>query len=205
MPAHGFPRCWGISTWFGRTILRLLGWTVHQDFPEGLSKAIVIAAPHTSNWDWFYALWAGWAMGISFSWLGKKELFRPPFGWLFRAMGGQPVERSAAQGLVQAAAERIRKSEALLLMVPAEGTRSYRKYWKSGFYFMAQEAGVPILLGFLDFGKKQAGIGPALMPSGNIKADMDVIRAFYADKTGVHPALKSDIRLEQEDVPEAKA
>jgi len=176
-----------------------LGWTAEGGPPPGISKAIIIAAPHTSNWDFFYALLAGWSFGVTFAWLGKAQLFKSPLGWLFRLLGGMPVERSAAHGLVQEVGRRFQQTESLLLMVPAEGTRSYRKYWKSGFYFMAKEAQVPILLGYLDFGKKRAGMGVALTPSGDLRADMDKIRAFYADKDGKFPEKKSDIRLELED------
>ena len=194
------PQCWPWSRWIGRVLLALLGWKVEGRAPP-VNRAVVIACPHTSNWDYFYALLAGWVLGISFQWIGKDSLFRPPLGILLRLLGGIGVDRSAPQGFVAAVAERFRTEQRLLLMVPAEGTRAYRNYWKSGFYFIAHEANVPIILGFLDFSRKIAGFGPAVNATGDIAADMDVIRAFYADKAGKHPRAKGRIRLRNEDEP----
>jgi 1-acyl-sn-glycerol-3-phosphate acyltransferase len=150
---------------------------------------VVIAAPHTSNWDFVYALGAYREMGLPVRYLAKKELFRFPFKKLFTATGGIPVERKKSRNQVDAIVELFGKTEELYLMMAAEGTRKWVEKWKSGFYVAAQQAGVPILMGFLDYRTKTAGFGPALYPSGNIEADMAKIKAFYSTVTGKFPEL----------------
>lgn len=196
---HDLPRCWPTSRLVGAAALRAAGWDIEGELPAGCAKALVIAAPHTSNWDFFWALLAGWTYGVHFQWLGKDALFTGPRGVLMKSLGGVAVDRSAAHGLVGAVADRFRAETRLFLMVPAEGTRSYRPYWKSGFYWMAHEAQVPIVLGFLDYERKRAGFGPAFVPTGDVTADMDRIRAFYEGKQGKFPDQFSRVRLRVED------
>jgi 1-acyl-sn-glycerol-3-phosphate acyltransferase len=198
---HDFPRCWPASRYVGALLLRLQGWRVDGD-PPPLRKAVVIAVPHTSNWDFWYALLACWELGMSFQWLGKDSLFQGILGRYLKWLGGVSVDRSNPNGLVAQVAERFRSEERLVLMVPAEGTRGQRPYWKSGFYWMASEAQVPVVLGYLDYPRRWAGFGPVVFPSGDVRADMDRVRAFYADKVGKHPELQSRIRLAAEDGPE---
>ena len=131
--------------------------------------------------------------------MGKHTLFKPPFGWFMRWMGGVAVDRRANHNVVDQMAKELRERESLILAVPAEGTRKYVDYWKSGFYYIAQQAGVPIILGFLDYEKKVGGFGPALMPSGDIRADMDKIREFYKDIKGKRPEYFGRIRLRAEE------
>lgn len=201
---HDFPRCWSVSRFVGAALMRAQGWTCDGDPPPGVRKAVVIAVPHTSNWDFWIALCACWEFGVSFQWLGKQELFEGPAGPLLHWLGGVGVDRSQHTGLVAQVGQRFRESERLLLMVPAEGTRGYRPYWKSGFYWMAVEAEVPIVLAYLDYEKKRAGFGPVMRPSGDPRADMEVIRAFYAGVKGKFPDLQSRIRLELEDEAESR-
>lgn len=195
---HDLPRCWGISRLAGSVVLRAWGWDIEGELPA-TRKAVLIAAPHTSNWDFWFALLAGWTYGVSIQWLGKDALFKGPLGLLLKLLGGISVDRSRNQGLVTAVVERFESEPRLLLMVPAEGTRSYRTYWKSGFYWMAKDAGVPIILGFLDYRRKRAGFGPSFVPSGDVHADMEKIRAFYAGISGKYPDQASRIRLKSED------
>jgi 1-acyl-sn-glycerol-3-phosphate acyltransferase len=201
--ALSLPRCNPLARLIGKLLCRLTGWRMVGE-THAVSKAVLIAAPHTSNWDIFYALMAGWSVGTSFHWLVKSDHVRGPLGWLIRALNGIPVDRSAPQGLVEQAAQRFAESERLLLMVPAAGTRSYRPYWKSGFYWMAKEAGVPISLGFLDYPRKQASLGPLLYPGDDLRADMDTIRAHYQGKQGKFPEKVSRIRLRAEDEGEGE-
>lgn len=198
-PTHSFPRCTWLSHLLGRFVLWASGWKVEGQVPDGVPKAVLIAAPHTSNWDFVFALAAGWALGLRIRWLGKDALFKPPLGWLLRPLGGLAVDRSKPHGMVGEVARSFREVDAMLLMVPAEGTRSRRDYWKSGFYFMAKEAGVPILAGYLDYGRKVASTGIPLQPSSDVRADMDVLRAHYDGRVGAHPQHFSPVRLRQED------
>lgn len=184
--------------WFGRICLAALGWRVTG---EGLSeeKCVLIAAPHTSNWDFPMMLLFGMALGFWPSWVGKDTLFRPPFGRLMRALGGIPVDRSSPRNMVEQLAGRFQGCTNLVLAMPPEGTRGYSPYWKSGFYYVALIAGVPIAPSFLDYGRKQGGIGPLIRPSGDVRADMEALRALYAGMRGRYPNLQGPVRLEIED------
>jgi len=181
-------------------VIRLIGWRAVGERPAA-RKFVLIAAPHTSNWDLPMMLLFAMYFGIWPRWLGKKELFDGRFkGWAMRLLGGLPVDRSGSHALVAQTAQRLRQAETeLIIAVPPEGTRSYRDHWKSGFYYIAGGAGVPIACSFLDWGAKQGGFGPTLMPSGNLKADMDRMRAIYGDKVGKFPGNTSTIRLREEE------
>jgi 1-acyl-sn-glycerol-3-phosphate acyltransferase len=184
--------------------LDLMGWTIEGSAPEA-KKYVLIAAPHTSNWDLAYALAGAAVLGIPIQWMGKDTLFRGPAGTVLRALGGIPVERTQPHALVQTLAAKLQRRERFVLLVPAEGTRKLGQYWKSGFYHIARLAGVPIALGVLDYRAKRVGIGPLVWPTGNVKADMDRIRAFYADKQGKHPSQFTTPRLREEDSPAHEA
>jgi 1-acyl-sn-glycerol-3-phosphate acyltransferase len=130
--------------------------------------------------------------------MGKHNLFKWPFGAIMRALGGIPVRRHERGNLVEASARIFDERDSLILVVPAEGTRSYAAHWKSGFYRIAERAGVPIVMSFLDFERKAGGFGPQLLPSGDLRGDMDEIRAFYSDKVGKYPEQFGPIRLKEE-------
>ena len=142
---------------------------------------------------------------IPVRWMGKHTLFKAPFGPFFKRLGGMPIIRHRPGGVVGQMIDAFNENEELVLMVPAEGTRSHVDYWKSGFYHIARAADVPVVLSYLDFSKKEGGIGPALKMSGDIVADMDKIREFYAGKTGMKPENVGVIRLREEDVEEVVA
>jgi len=175
----------------------LTGWSIEGEVPP-ISKAVVIAAPHTSNWDLPHMLAASFVFQLQVSWFGKHTLFRPPFGWLLERLGGLPVDRSAPRGLVGEVAAKLKAADRLLIAVSPEGTRSRRDHWKSGFYRIAEEAQVPIVCGYLDYARRRAGLGLVLVPSGDLHADMDRLRAFYGGMRGRHPDLESVIRLKEE-------
>jgi 1-acyl-sn-glycerol-3-phosphate acyltransferase len=181
----------------GRFWLWLFGWKIVGETPT-YRKFVLIAAPHTSNWDFPFMLATAYAMRVHISWFGKHTLFIPPWGWLMRGLGGIPVDRRVPQTLVMQMVEKFRQSEDLVLAVPPEGTRSKVKVWKSGFYHIAAESGVPIGLGYLDYDRKLCGVGMFLMPSGNVTRDMNRIRSFYEDIRGKHPNLESEPRLREE-------
>ena len=185
-------------SWLASQILRLLGWQLVGSPPEA-KKFVLVTVPHTSNWDFMYLYLASKITGIRIQWMGKEDLFKGPLGPISRALGGIPVKRSRSTNMVQQMAQAFAERDELALAIPPEGTRHYTDYWKSGFYYIAMEAGVPICLGFVDYGRKRAGFGPIFTPSGDISADMDIARSFYADIQGKFPAEKSRIRLKAED------
>ncbi len=187
----------------GNLILKASGWKALPGEPDAQSY-VIIAAPHTSNWDLVYMLAIGFVLDIDIRWMGKKSLFEPPLGWLTGPLGGVPIDRSQPQGVVEQMARRL-QGEPMKLAVPPSGTRSRREYWKSGFYHIANAAQVPIALGFLDYSRKEGGLGPSVTPTGDIVADMDKIRAFYASKRGKFPQQETRIRLKEEDALEASA
>lgn len=189
-----------LTAWIGTTCLAVLGWKIIGR-PPVADKYVLIAAPHTSNWDFPLMLLFAMALGFRPSWVGKDTLFRAPFGTLMRKLGGIPVVRSASRNMVEQLAARFASSSHLVLAMPPEGTRGYSPYWKSGFYHVAVRAGVTIAPSFLDYGRKEGGIGPLFVPGGNLGEDMDALRAFYAGRRGRYPQLQGTVRLEAEDCP----
>jgi 1-acyl-sn-glycerol-3-phosphate acyltransferase len=188
--------------WFlrgvGRLYLRISGWRVEGRFPDA-AKTVVIAAPHTSNWDMPLMLAIAWVLDVRPAWLGKQELFRRPFGWFMRRLGGVPVDRTVRQNTVQQAVDRFDAVERLHLVIPPSGTRSRSTHWRSGFYHIARGAGVPIVCAFLDYRRKVGGIGPVLRASGDVAADMAHIRGFYVGITSKYPEMTTPVRLVEED------
>jgi 1-acyl-sn-glycerol-3-phosphate acyltransferase len=182
-----------LARWF----LRLTGWRAEGGRPVE-QRFVLIAAPHTSNWDLAYLLAFASIFDVKVSWMGKHALFHPPLGWVMRRIGGIPIVRHARGNMVSQMAHAFEESESLALVVPAEGTRSYVPHWKSGFYHIARTAGVPIVLGYLDYARRRGGLGPALHPTGDIRRDMDEIRDFYSDKIGKYPDQFGEVRLKEE-------
>ena len=186
----------------GRAYLGMFGWRVEGCLPAG-TKAVAIAAPHTSNWDLPFMLAVSFVLGVNPSWLGKRQLFRGPFGWLMRRLGGIPVDRDRRTNLVQQVVDYFGTVDQLFLVIPPSATRKRATHWKSGFYHTARGAAVPIICTFLDYRRKVGGVGPTVVPSGDVRADMRVIREFYASITGKYPALTTPAcLLEEDDAPE---
>lgn len=168
--------------------LKLTGWKVEGALDPSCVKSVFISAPHTSNWDFPNALTVSFALRLHVYWMGKSSLFRFPFGPVMRWLGGIAVDRTKANNLVQASARAIADADGpVQLLVPPEGTRSKVRNWKTGFYYIAKEANVPIVLAYMDYKEKRMGIGPVFHPSGDLEADMAKIQAFYAPITGKHP------------------
>ncbi len=186
-------------TLLARFFLLLWRWKVVPPTGEVPDRCVVIAAPHTSNWDFPLTLAMARVSGVPIRWLGKHQMFRGPAGPLMRALGGVPVDRSAPGGLVAALAAEFAQRDQLVLVVPAEGTRSRTEYWKSGFYRIAQAADVPILCCFVDRPSRTGGFGIVVRPTGDLRADMDVIRAFYDGKVGIRSGCFGPVRLREED------
>jgi 1-acyl-sn-glycerol-3-phosphate acyltransferase len=168
-----------------RAFLRLHGWQVQGTLPPQAAKSVLIAAPHTSNWDLPYTLMVAFCLRLHIRWMGKASLFRWPFGPLMRWLGGIAVDRARSTDRVAAAAAAIVAADGpLQLVVPPEGTRGKTRHWKTGFYFIALQARVPIILAYMDYEKKVSGLGPVFTPSGDVDADMAEIKRFYAPIKG---------------------
>ncbi|WP_053235266.1 1-acyl-sn-glycerol-3-phosphate acyltransferase [Sandaracinus amylolyticus] len=185
----------------GRAWLRAFGWEIDGGAPP-VEKAVVVAAPHTSNWDLPFTLAIAWSLDLDMKWVGKHTLFElPVWGPFLRSLGGIGVDRRTKNDAVKAIADVVKDSERILLIVPPEGTRGVAKRWKTGFYWIAVEAEVPIVLGFLDFAKKRGGLGELLHPTGDIAHDFELLREFYRDKKGKHPERQGDVSLGEVGVP----
>ncbi|NDG40768.1 MAG: glycerol acyltransferase [Betaproteobacteria bacterium] len=165
--------------------LRATGWKLDGQLPADQPKCVLIAAPHTSNWDLPYTMMVAFALRLNIYWMGKQQLFRGPWGPVMRWLGGIAVDRSQSTNLVSASASAIRAADgAMCLVVPPEGTRSKTRQWKTGFYWIAHEAGVPIVMAYMDYPRKLSGLGPVFQPTGNVDADMAAIKAWYAPFKG---------------------
>ncbi len=170
---------------FSVFFLRATGWKIEGSLPAGATKCVFIAAPHTSNWDLPYTRMVAFALRLDIYWMGKHTLFRFPFGLLMRWLGGIPVNRTQSTDLVGMSAQALREANGpIQLVIPPEGTRSKTRYWKTGFYYIALNAKVPILMAYMDYERKVSGIGPMLHPTGDIAQDMLVVKAFYAPFKG---------------------
>ena len=171
--------------WGSIAFLRLAGWKVVGSLPATAAKSVLIAAPHTSNWDLPFTLMVAFALRLNVYWMGKASIFKPPFRGVMMWLGGIPVDRAQSNQLVAASSTAIAQAVGpLQLIVPPEGTRSGTRFWKTGFYYIALGANVPIVLAYLDYKKKIGGLGPVFQTTGDIEADMTAIKAFYAGVTG---------------------
>ena len=177
-----------------RAILKLRGWTavVDDNLPP---QALVIAAPHTSNWDAWWALVYKVATGLEIRWFAKKSLFWFPLGNLLRLLGGIPLDRQRAGSAVDQAVTMYRENETFYFGLAPEGTRSKSDHWKTGFYRIAEAADVPIVLGFLDYASKRVGTGPTVKLSGDREHDLAVLRDFYSGIEGRWPEQASPARF----------
>ncbi len=182
---------------FSALALRLLRWhPVGTPAPD--ARAVLIAAPHTSNWDFLYFILTAWSLKLPIRWAAKDSAFVPLIGRLMKAIGGIPINREAPGGTVDQLANIFAEGEPIVLLIAPEGTRSQRPYWKSGFYRVAQQANVPVAFGFMDYAKKEVGMKPGFLLTGDVKADMDRIREFYKNITAKHPDEFGPVLLRSE-------
>ncbi|WP_374456301.1 NAD(P)-binding domain-containing protein [Nocardioides sp.] len=180
---------------FAGVALRAVRWKAVGEVPQ---RGVLVGAPHTSNWDWVLTLLLAWRYGITIRLLVKQELFVGPLGWLLRRTGAVELDRKNPAATVKDLLAEAEGDDPWLLGIAAEGTRSRGEYWKSGFYRIAQQTGLPITLAFLDVPSRTVGWGPTFHPTGDVSADMDVLREFYADKTGFKPEGFTPPRLREE-------
>jgi len=178
-------------------LLRACGWRVvlAQPVPP---RCVVVVYPHTSNWDFPIGLLAKWALAIPFRFVGKDTLFRGAFGRLLVRWGGIPVNRRARSGFIDQMQAAFAQHADFRLAIAPEGTRRRTDAWRSGFYHLARAADVPVALAFIDWPRRAIGVGAVVELTGDVAADMDRIRAFYADKAGRRPGQQAPVRLSDE-------
>ncbi len=165
---------------------RMRGWKAQGTPPPG-GRYVLIAAPHTSNWDFVYFLGLINELGIDAHFMAKDSLFRWPMGGFMRDMGGISVDRSARRNVVEAMIAEFARRDRFALTIAPEGTRSAVQQWRTGFYHIALGAGVPLVIGMMDYAKRTGGLGPSIMPTGNYKADMQQVAEIYRSVTPKHP------------------
>ncbi len=177
-----------MKKFIGKLILKLFGWRHKVPEEYRISKGVMIGAPHTSNWDIVFSLAGMWAAGYRPKFFIKKEWIDNPFvGWLIKWLGGIPVDRSKRNNLVDHSVEMLNSADKLILLVPVEGTRKRVKAWKKGFYYIALRSGLPVILAYLDYKKKEAGVGKIMKLSGDFEKDMLEIEEFYKHITAKYP------------------
>ncbi len=175
---------------FYRLSFRLAGWKINGGFPPGVKKLVIAIAPHTSNWDFIIGLAARSILRLNNAhFLGKSQLFRPPYGWIFRMLGGYPIDRTKREDMVNQAARYFTEHDEFMLALAPEGTRKKVERLKTGFYFIAKKAGVPIVPVGFDFRKKEVVVGAPLTPSDDMEADFEKLHRFYGAVKGKNPDL----------------
>lgn len=205
-----------ISRFIGRLVVELIrlpamfywrvinGWKLETSVP-GEAKFILTAAPHTSNWDYMHTLGAMLQARRRPYITAKNSLFKPPFGWFLRLSGLIPVDRRKSTHFTEQIAQRIRAADHMIMVFTPEGTRSYTDYWRTGFYYTALQANVPIAMAYIDYERKRIGVSELFYPTGDIEADFEHIRAFYSQHgSALYPDKASNIQLrprEEHDVP----
>ena len=187
----------GLLGTLSAVILKLIGWKIVGELPD-VPKFVIIAAPHTSNIDFPIGLMWMYASGLRINWVGKHSLFESPLGGLYYRLGGIPVKRDRNYNFVDQMVDAFDGSEMMKLAITPEGTRSKSSYWKSGFYYIACGADVPIVMAFFDYPTREVGIGGVIEPCGDIQTDFEIIQNFYSGKRGRYPSKQGEIELKPE-------
>ena len=185
---------WPITEILSKFVIKLFGWKAVGKVPDA-PKYVLVGYPHTSNFDMPLGLFLFTSMGVHLHWLGKESLFKGPLGWLLKKTGGIAINREHSQNFVQNIKTIFDSHEHLVIALSPEGTRKKTDYWRTGFYYMALAANVPIALGFLDYSTKTGGFGPLIWPSGDIEKDLQQIRSFYKNIRGKYPELEGTIAV----------
>ncbi len=184
----------GLRYHIGSFFLKLIGWKTAGQLPP-FQKYVLISEPHTSNWDLPLMLLLSMRIGFKLNWVAKDTLFKGLFGRYLKWMGGIPVNRRSRNNFVDQTIEALNKNEKIIIVVSPAGTRGHTHFWRSGFYHIAQGAGVPIVMGFLDYPNKTGGIGPYILTSGNMEKDFERLRDFYATVKGKYPEKFGPVKL----------
>lgn len=171
--------------WLARIIyFKLMGWKFYGNLPAAIKKCVVIVVPHTSWHDFYLGLLVRRILDVDIKFVAKKELFKPPFGWYFKWMGGTALDRTQGQKKVEAIAQIFNEKEEFRLAISPEGTRKKVTDWKTGFYYISLAANVPIVMIAFNFGEKAVKVSKPYTPSGNKEKDFEVIREFFKNVTG---------------------
>jgi len=177
-----------IAKSISKLYFKLSGWNTVGSIPQNVKKCIIIGAPHTSNWDFIYARLALYIFGYKINYLIKDSMFKNPIAaWFFKITGGIPVNRNKSTNLTGELAQLLKTADILYLAIPPEGTRKRVSKWKTGFYRIAIDCNIPIVLAFLDYKKKQAGFMKLLYPTGNMIEDFKLIESFYSPEMAANP------------------
>jgi len=179
-----------------RIILKLIGWKVDITLPKE-KKLVLIGAPHTTNWDLPIGLLCFWSAPVQITWVAKKQLFVGPFNAFFRVLGGIPVDRSVNTGFIEQIAKQFEQQDEMIFGLTPEGTRSRTDYWKTGFYYIALQAKVPICLAYVDYPSRTIGFGKIIHPTGDIEKDFEIIEAFYRGKKGKYPEKQGPVTIKK--------
>lgn len=187
-----------LSAKIGLAILNFFGWKLrYNGLPT--ARGVMILYPHTSNWDFIWGILSKMAIAFPLRFLAKEKLFRGAagffIGWFIRYCGGEPAERSVSTGAISKIVERMRQEDLFWLVIAPEGTRSYKPYWRSGFYHIAKNAQVPLVCAFIDYPKKEIGILQVLDLTGDEAVDLENLRAVYKDVRGRHPDQQCPIQF----------
>ena len=172
---------------FSQLIFKLFGWEIDENAPKGLKKCVICMGPHTSNFDFILGKLAFMQYGVKGSFLIKKELFFFPLGLILKAMGGIPVDRKSNNNFTEQAVEYFKNNDTMYMVFTPEGTRGYNPKWKKGFYYIAQNANVPIYLAYVDYSKKKGGFLELFEPTGDVEADMKLIKSKLSKFKGRFP------------------
>lgn len=170
-----------------KIILKIMGWKINCEMVINFDKAVLVVAPHTSTTDFWIGRLTFWCLGLPIKFVVKKEFFKFPFGFFLRAMGGVPVDRQKSAGAIEQVTMIFDDYDKVFIAITPEGTRKYTENWKKGFYYIALRAKVPIILCYLDYKKKEGGMGEVIMPGGNIDSDMKKVFDFYSGVTAKYP------------------
>lgn len=168
-------------------LLKQFGWKIDSSTPANVKKAVIVVGPHTSNWDFIIGKMAFSFYRVNAKFLIKKELFFPPFGWILKALGGIPVDRKKNNNITAQAVRYFSENESCYLVFTPEGTRSYNPHWKKGFYYIAQNAGVPIYIAYIDYKRKIGGFHSLFEPTGNAESDINYIKTVLSEYSGKFP------------------
>ena len=184
-----------IFHWLGRFYFWLTGWKVVGDAPR-YPKFVATAGPHTSNWDGLMMLCSSWIVRCQIDWMLKKEWFWGPMGWVMRSLGGVPIDRRRGFNTVDQMLEQFEKRDRMALAIPPEGTRKKTDHWKTGFYWIAHEADVPILIAYVDYERKEVNFESGFWKTtGEIEVDMPIIWEHFGKGKALYPEKVSDMRL----------